>query len=263
MIGFVGGAASQFYLQWLPNDVDPDALWTCAQFEATLCTIEAFVDGRGAQMAAVFPVAWGVPRVLASIVLKEASRTLSTHLEQFGAGTPRHESNASELRKMKLIAREFETVCAQRYPTPQQAIRVDDADWEAKLDGMLSSLFESIVPSGKGGGGAAEGLMNVTRFELGDLFGEETVRYACDCSSLSLCTRSLGLLHVDNRSLLSLYRVSFTSLPGLFYLYLRSLLTLLHTSGLSWGIWKRPLWERHDLFGALLQDLEWGVRGST
>lgn len=209
---------SQFYLQWLPNDVSTDALWTCAQFEETLCTVEAFVDGRGAQIAAVFPVAWGVPRVLASFVLKEARQTLSTHLEQFAPGTLRHQNNASELLKMKLIAREFETVCAQRYSPPQLALKVDDAEWEAKLDGMLSSLLDAIVPhrtgnaGGEGGGGAGEGLTNVTRFELGDLFGEETVRYASDLQPVP----SLLVSDTSSIALLPLYQVSFTSVRHLF-----------------------------------------------
>jgi len=83
---------------------------------------------------------------------------------------------------------------------------------------LLTALLPALGRWGWGVGGGGGGLMNVTRFELGDLFGEDTVRYASDRRSFYLCTRSLGLL------------VSYTSIIGLFYLFTGSLLPLFEVS---------------------------------
>jgi hypothetical protein len=121
-------AAAQFEFEWLGNDEDVSTRWTSAQFEDKLCAIEAFVDAHAAEMAQVFPATWGAASVLLAVVMKEARQRLGTLLATYAPGTPRHQEHLPELVKMRVIATEFESVCAQRFPPPLAPMCAEDAD---------------------------------------------------------------------------------------------------------------------------------------
>jgi len=193
VMGFVRSASNYFCVQWTSNDANPDAVWMCSQFEEALCAIEALVESRVAEMAAVFPASWGVPRVLLLAVLKEARQSLNTRLAQLMPGMPRYQANVAELYKMQLIAKEFESVCNGRFAPPLVAVCAEDApvsttgkggvaEWkeaehrglsaeDMKVKGVLSSAFDFMAVSATvdGANGVQNEDMHTAVFALDDL----------------------------------------------------------------------------------------------